>query len=144
MHKNIVQGSCLCGAVRYEAGPDFRAMVHCHCLRCRKGSGTAHSTNLVVEPGSFCWLSGTELVSRFDLPVAKSFGKWFCLQCGSPVPRPFRGGTLVMIPAGSLDVEPPIKPTDHIFWSSRPGWGCQSGDLQTHEEYPASWGQAPA
>lgn len=143
MSKQFVKGSCLCGTVQYEAGPDFRVMVHCHCQRCRKGSGSAHATNLVVDGDDFRWLAGADRIARFDLPAAKSFGKWFCRHCGSPVPRPFRDGALVMIPAGSLDAEPPITPTDHIFWGSRAHWGCTSGDLPTHDEYPASWGRAP-
>jgi hypothetical protein len=25
-------------------------MIHCHCSRCREGTGTSHATNLYVEP----------------------------------------------------------------------------------------------
>lgn len=139
MNESFVKGSCLCGAVQYEAGPNYQMMVHCHCSRCRKGTGTGHATNLVVESRNFRWVTGANLISHFDLPTAKSFGKWFCRECGSPVPRLIRGGTLVVIPAGSLDGEPPIKPTDHIFWGSRAPWGCPSAELPTHDEYPTSW-----
>jgi hypothetical protein len=133
------RGSCLCGDVTFEVAPPFKRMVHCHCSRCRKGTGTGHATNLYVEPGQLKWLTGEGSISRYNLPTAKSFGKWFCSQCGSPVPRLSRSGRLVVIPAGSLDVAPPICPTDHIFWESRAAWGCTSGTLPTHAEYPESW-----
>jgi hypothetical protein len=125
--------------VAYEVSPPFKLMIHCHCSRCRRSSGSAHATNLVADPSRFRWVVGEARVRRFDLPEAKSFGKWFCSVCGCPVPRLTRNGKLVVVPAGSLDEEPPITPSDHIFWSSRARWGCAHGGLATHPEYPQSW-----
>jgi hypothetical protein len=139
MDESSLHGGCLCGAVTFEVAPTFKRMVHCHCSRCRKGTGTGHATNLIVKPGQLRWRSGEEVITRYDLPTARSFGKWFCSLCGSPVPRLTRNGKLVVIPAGSLDTAPPITPTDHIFWSSRAPWGCTSGGLPTHDGYPESW-----
>jgi hypothetical protein len=137
--EGAISGSCLCGEVRYEVDPPFPRMVHCHCSRCRKGTGTGHATNLYVQPQQLRWIGGEEKLSRYNLPSAKSFGKWFCSQCGSPVPRISRSGRLVVIPAGSLDTFPAIRPSDHIFWGSKAPWGCADGDLPTHEEYPLGW-----
>jgi hypothetical protein len=138
MNEANVRGSCLCGAVTYEASPPFKRMVHCHCSRCRKGTGTGHATNLIADPAGLRWLSGEDVITRYDHPSAKSFGKWFCSRCGSPVPRLSRNGTIFVIPAGSLDTVPPVSPTDHIFWGSRAPWACPSGGLPTHAEYPES------
>lgn len=134
-----LDGSCLCGSVTFQVQPPFDRMVHCHCSRCRKGTGTGHATNLYVQPEQLQWLSGEGFISRYDLPSAKSFGKWFCGQCGSPLPRLTRSGKTVVIPAGSLDTEPPTRPTDHLFWDSRAPWACASGPLPTHAEYPRWW-----
>lgn len=139
MADGSLKGSCLCGTVRFEVHPPFKKMVHCHCSRCRKGTGTGHATNLYLEPSQLQWLAGQDSISRYDLPSAKSFSKWFCRQCGSPVPRISRSGKTVVLPAGSLESIPPIAPTAHIFWGSRAAWGCVSGALPTHEEYPESW-----
>ncbi|HUR40048.1 MAG TPA: GFA family protein [Verrucomicrobiae bacterium] len=114
-------------------------MVHCHCSRCRKGTGTGHATNLYLQPAQLHWRTGQESISRYDLPDAKSFSKWFCRHCGSPLPRISRSGKTVVLPAGSLDDPPPIKPTDQIFWGSRAPWSCASGGLPVHEEYPPGW-----
>ena len=139
MSESVVHGGCLCGAVTFEISPPFQRMVHCHCSRCRKSSGTGHATNLVVSPEQLRWLSGEQHIKRFDLVTAASFGKWFCDQCGSPLPRLRRDGRRAVIPAGSLDSAPPISPTDHIFWASRAPWSCGSSGLPTHVEYPDSW-----
>lgn len=139
MTDTLIKGSCLCGAVTYEARAPFKAMVHCHCSRCRKASGTGHATNLMVAPDQFHWLSGEKGIKDYELPTAKSFGKWFCGQCGSPVPRRSRNGKVMIIPAGSLDTDAPMAPTDRIFWDSRAPWSCEDGGLPTHEKYPPSW-----
>jgi hypothetical protein len=139
MNESNVHGSCLCGAVTFEVSPPFQRMIHCHCSRCRKGTGTGHATNLTTNPDQLRWLTGEDSITRYDLPTAKSFGKWFCSHCGSPVPRLTRNGKIIVIPAGSLDTAPPLSPTDHIFWASRAPWACASGGLPTHAEYPESW-----
>jgi hypothetical protein len=138
-----ITGSCLCGAVTFAARAPFQRMVHCHCSRCRKASGAAHATNLTVAADRFRWRSGEDAIGRFDPPAMRRFGKWFCTRCGCPVPRAVPGAPIMVIPAGSLDAAPALAPTDHIFWGSRPDWGCASGELPTHAEYPEAWAAAP-
>ena len=135
----MIRGGCLCGAVTFAFVPPVKLMVHCHCSRCRKSTGAGHATNLTVDQAQFRWLSGEDAITRFDLPGAKRFGKWFCGRCGCPVPR-LTGNTLVVVPAGALDSAPPSAPTDHIHWNSRAPWGCPDGGLPTHAEYPVAWG----
>jgi len=143
MNEPTLHGSCLCGAVKYEVTPPFRFFAHCHCSRCRKASGTGHATNIAVAPEQFRWLAGEAAINRYKHPEAESFGKWFCNNCGAPVPRSTRNDTLIVIPAGSLDDEPSAKPTDRIFWGSRAAWSCNCDDMPRHEEYPEAWFPAP-
>jgi hypothetical protein len=143
MDESTIHGSCLCGTVTFEVTPPFQHFAHCHCSRCRKSSGTGHATNLIVDHNNFRWSAGEEAISRYKLPQAESFGKWFCSHCGSPLPRESRGGTIMVIPAGALDDDPQIKPSDRIFWSSRAVWSCDCHDMPTHEGYPEEWFSAP-
>ena len=138
MSENSLRGSCLCGSITFEITPPYQMMLHCHCMRCRKSTGTGHATNIAVDPSQFRWLSGENLIQRFDLATAKSFSKWFCGSCGCPVPRMRRGGPFMIVPAGSLDADPGMKPTGHIFWTSRAPWSCESSGLPTHAELPTS------
>lgn len=41
-------GGCLCGAVRYTCTRAPVAGAHCHCLDCRRTSGTGHGSHLAV------------------------------------------------------------------------------------------------
>ncbi len=139
MTESSIHGSCLCGSVAYEVMPPFRTMIHCHCSRCRKSTGSGHATNVVVDRDQLRWLCAEDSIQRYNHRVAKSFGKWFCTDCGSPVPRLTRSDQKVVIPAGSLDAAPPVNPTGHIFWASRAPWACGSQGLPVHDEYPESW-----
>jgi len=131
-----LKGGCLCGAVQYELGGEATRFYHCHCSRCRKVSGTGHSTNLFVKLSSLAWTQGEELIGKFKAPDAKYFATWFCTQCGSPVPRHIPQANVAVIPAGSLDSDVPIKPQARVYWGSRTEWTCEPGDLPVFDDYP--------
>ena len=120
-----LQGSCLCGAVRYEVAGKATRFYHCHCSRCRKATGTGHASNLFLQPGTLSWLSGEELVTSFKVPQATRFANTFCKTCGGRVPRQAAGSDLVM-----------IQPQAVIFAGSRAGWSCDSGEMPAYPQYP--------
>lgn len=136
MAETQLQGSCLCGAVAYEIRGDAQRFYHCHCQRCRKASGTGHATNLLVTPAnSLRWIRGEEHLKRYKVPEAERFTNQFCGQCGSPMPRAVADKDFVVVPAGTLEQEPPIQPSARIFWDSRAHWSC-CDDLPVFPEYP--------
>ncbi len=116
----VCGGRCLCGDVRYRFDEPALLMGHCHCSRCRRSRGTPHATNLFVEASAFRWTAGVNLVERFDLPQAQRFGTCFCRHCGALLPR--ENGDRVNIPAGSLDGDPGVRPSFHIYTASGCGW----------------------
>jgi len=134
-----VTGSCLCGSVRYRISGGAVRFYHCHCRRCRKATGTGHASNLLVTPlGSLVWLAGEELLQRYKVPEAERFYNCFCSRCGSPMPRSVPELDGVVLPAGTLDAEPPMQPHARIFWDSRAGWSCHGDGIPTYPEYPAT------
>lgn len=136
MSQISVKGSCLCGSVQYVVTGETKRFYHCHCKRCRKATGTGHASNLLVSPQtSVTWLQGEELLARYKVPDAERFYNCFCQKCGGPVPRVVPELDAVLIPAGSLDSEPPVSPQGRIFWDSRAQWSC-SDDLPVFSEYP--------
>jgi hypothetical protein len=136
MPQPTLQGSCLCGAVTYEVSGEATRFYHCHCSRCRKATGTGHATNLFLQPGTLTWLSGESLVHTYKVPEAQRFANSFCTTCGSRLPREAKAMGFVVIPAGSLDVEPPIAPQARIFAGSRAAWSCTEGELPAFSDYP--------
>ncbi len=128
-------GSCLCGAARFEVEGDFDGFYLCHCGRCRKGTGSAHGANLFSATATLKWLAGEAHVTRFDLPGARH-ARAFCAICGAAMPRAIMGGAAIVVPAGALDSEAPIRPTAHIFIESRAGWDDALEKLPAFEGFP--------
>ena len=131
-----MKGSCLCGSVSYEIDPPIKVFQYCHCLRCRKFTGSAHASNIFVPPTQFRWLKGAELVGRFEELEAKYFATCFCKNCGSSLPWEVKGGGNVVVPAGTLDDDPGIKPQQSIFWDSRASWYEETCDLAKYSDLP--------
>lgn len=50
-----INGSCFCGAIRYQAGGKLRDARSCHCSMCRKAFSSAASAYAVVNSDSFEW-----------------------------------------------------------------------------------------
>lgn len=131
-----ITGSCLCQSVKYEyVGPEF-VFQYCHCSRCRKFTGSAHAANIIIDPKQFKWLSGEELLGRFEQPDVAHFATCFCKNCGSSLPWLAKSGRSVVIPAGTLDQDPGIRPKQNIFWGSRAVWREAVEDLPKHDELP--------
>jgi hypothetical protein len=116
------RGSCICGEIAFEVEGPFDLFLNCHCSRCRKATGTAHSCEVIVKAPALRWLRGERSVARFDLPQARSFATAFCRRCGSPMPHVTRRGREVIIPAGSFDEPLGAAPDRHVHWASRADW----------------------
>jgi hypothetical protein len=135
MGQTILKGSCLCGSVKFEVAGEPKRFYHCHCSRCRKATGTGHATNLFMQPGTLQWLAGEDQVRAFKVPQAMRFTNNFCGTCGGRLPRQAKDSDIVMIPTGSLDDEPPLKPQARIFSASRASWSCTGDELPVYPEY---------
>ncbi len=136
MSTSILQGGCLCGAVAYEIDGTPEKFYHCHCRRCRKATGSAHASNILIEDGTLRWVRGEDFVRIFKVPEAKRFARQFCVQCGSGLPRLVKETGFIVVPAGSLDNDVPIRPQARIFWDSRAPWSCGTADIPAFAEYP--------
>lgn len=111
------QGSCLCGAVRYEVEGLFDVMSHCRCSMCRQHHGAAFATFMTVPLSGFRWVTGEEVLSTFQ---SSAYGKRaFCSKCGSMMPVVEADTGIVFCPAGNLDGEVGIQPQAHRFIGSR-------------------------
>jgi len=135
MSQTILKGSCLCGSVTFQVSGEPKRFYHCHCSRCRKATGTGHASNLFVPPGTLEWLAGQEQIRAFKVPQAIRFTNNFCGTCGSRLPRQAKDSDMVMIPTGSLDDEPTLKPQARIFSASRASWSCTGDELPVYPEY---------
>lgn len=128
-------GSCLCGAIRFEIEGAFEHFFLCHCGRCRKDTGSAHAANLFATQAKLTWLSGEQHIKTFQLPQTRHT-RSFCRECGSAAPSLQMDGALLVAPAGSLDSGVGLKPTAHIMFASRADWDEHLEDAPRSDGLP--------
>jgi hypothetical protein len=116
-----VTGSCLCGGVRYEIDGPFGKVVNCHCSMCRKATGAAFRTRAAVPSRSFHWLSGRDLISEYRSSPGET--RTFCRICGATLATFFRDNPdEIGLPLGTLDDDPEVRPSAHVFVGSKAPW----------------------
>lgn len=138
MDEPKIAGTCLCGTVSFRVTGEVLGFQYCHCSRCRKFTGSAHAANLFVRPPDFEWRSGQAEVGTYLLEGDPDFPTAFCQRCGSGMPSMSSTGKFWVIPAGSLDSDPGIRPSQSIFWESRAPWYESVSDLPRHDELPGA------
>jgi hypothetical protein len=131
----MITGGCLCGGVRYEVRGAFLRASHCHCSRCRRHTGCAHSTQARARREDFRLVSGAELV-RVYAPEGGGAAKAFCSVCGSSLfGGQWPGGDEITVRLGSVDGDPGIRPQFHTFVASKAPWDEILDDLPQYAGY---------
>ena len=138
MSSKNIKGSCLCGEVTYHYSGNVKVFQYCHCSRCKKFTGSAHASNIIISPDDFKWLNGEDFLGRYELPNAKHFATCFCKKCGSSLPWLSQSGQAVIIPAGTLDDEPDAKPQHNIFCEEMASWYVDVDRLKKYKKLPVS------
>lgn len=131
----LYQGSCLCGDVTFTVEGDFENFYLCHCERCRKDTGSAHAANLFSTTAALTWLTGEENVRTYD-HLSEGHIKSFCARCGSALPNLQMEGKLLVVPAGCLDSDVPLRPQGHIYCAHKANWDRDLAGLPAYEELP--------
>ncbi|MDH3740498.1 MAG: GFA family protein [Hyphomicrobiales bacterium] len=136
--QGVVRGSCECGGVEFHVTKPFSVAHNCHCSRCRRARGAAHASNAFAPFDGVKFIKGEDLLKIYRVPGARYFSQVFCKVCSSAMPRLDPERNIAVIPLGSLDDDPGIKPIDHIFVADKAGWHEITDDLPRFEQGPVS------
>jgi hypothetical protein len=129
---DMLEGSCLCGGVRYEISGKLSPAVHCHCTQCRKASGASFASNASVARDEFRFSSGEALVRAFESSPGQF--RCFCSRCGSPlIKRNAAKPDEIRLRLGTLDIDPEIDVVAHIFVRSKAPWTNIADELPQHD-----------
>ncbi|KAJ2896242.1 hypothetical protein MKZ38_005736 [Zalerion maritima] len=116
------EGSCFCGNIRisYTGEPTIKAL--CHCLDCRKITGSVYSTNIIVPEAGFT-VTGTPKTIAKTGDTGNTITSHFCPDCGSTL---FRDGSSFpgskIVKAGVLDDIEEAKPLAELYVKHRVSW----------------------
>lgn len=130
-----LNGSCLCGQIRYRIYGPLETVLNCHCSMCRKAHGAAFRTRAAVRTADFEWLGGENLLSRFE--SSKGEHRTFCSVCGSNLVTLFENNPEWLgFALGTLDDDPGVKPEMHVFVGYKAPWHEITDDLPRWQEVP--------
>ena len=126
-----IEGGCLCGNIRYEID-SAAGMGHCHCSRCQRCGGAAHATVLATDRDNFRLVAGEDSLGTYR---EEGFGdRGFCSNCGSSLYG--EGGGAVYVEAGTVNGDPGLRPSFHIFVADKVCWHEIRDDLPQHQGWP--------
>lgn len=107
-------GGCLCGSVRFSI-IGYSEAVHCHCNRCRKGSGALFQT-WVSMPRRFLTLESVPPPAYRSSSGAR---RSYCAACGSQLFMDYDGDREISVALGTLDEVAEITIACNIFACDR-------------------------
>ncbi|KAL3442953.1 Mss4-like protein [Aspergillus insuetus] len=127
MSSSTQSATCAWGAVRlsYTGSPVGKCI--CHCLSCRKASGSTNALNLIVPAAKISIVSEAEL-GQFSYTAnnGNRVTRYFCRRCGINMYSDGEGAPGVhFVRAGTLDDEGGLeksRPEVEIFVSRRAAW----------------------
>lgn len=132
----MFEGGCLCGAVRYSCTADPVMAGHCHCVDCRRSSGSGHSSHLMV-PKAAVTLTGE--ITEYAAPAdsGNMVTRAFCPRCGAPVYSTNSASPQVMfLRASSLDDPEVFRPQVVVYASRAPSWDVMDDALPSFAKMP--------
>jgi hypothetical protein len=110
-------GSCLCGEVRIElTGEPYRVGI-CHCLDCRKKSGSIFAS-WAIYPADAVKVTGA--TSGHEL--RGGYTRHICPTCTSPVYEVYDGSDEIEVLVGILDEPSRLTPTYETWTVRREQW----------------------
>lgn len=122
------EGSCLCRSIRYVIEGELGDFGYCHCISCRKASGSAHAANAGLHRDSLRLNDPEQLLQEYESSPGKF--RVFCSRCGSPL-YAYLSATphLVRIRLGTLDTPFSKTAKAHTFVSEKASWHVIEGNL---------------
>jgi hypothetical protein len=128
----ILAGECFCRAVGYAVMDEFSYALNCHCSNCRRTTGAAFKPFAGIARDQFSVTRGEDdLMIHGDAAGHDAH----CRKCGSLLYSVVRGGAFAHVAMGTLVDDPSIRPTAHIFVSSKASWFSITDDLPQYAEH---------
>ncbi len=133
MSKQVIEGGCQCGAVRYSVNGDPVVVAVCHCSTCRRANAAPAVAWAMFEEGQVQFVAGQ--LKKYS--ASEEVKRGFCPRCGTQIsfeadylPR------LIDITVGSFDDPEAVRPSMHYWHSRHLSWAEFADSLPRYPEFP--------
>src|SRR5262245_54579056 len=128
----MLTGRCECRAIRYQVADAFLYSGNCHCSNCRASTGSAFKPFAGIEREKLRIIQGADTLLVWGNDAENHTR---CGICGSLLYSVVRSGAYVHVAMGSLEGDPTLRPTGHIFVGSKAVWFEITDELPQSEQY---------
>jgi hypothetical protein len=118
-------GSCLCGAIRFEVSCELDPPNACHCTQCRKQAG--HYWVSTAVPRAALKIEGAENLTWFR--SSEKVQRGFCSVCGSALFWDPIGKDVMGVGMGAFEAPTDTKLAIHIFVADKGDYYDITDDL---------------
>jgi len=133
--EKVVEGGCLCGAIRYRVSGAPEFSVICHCATCRRASGAPSVAWLTFARRQLQFLSGDPRSYRSSQGVVRGF----CGTCGSAISYENAAAPdSIDLTTLSLDDPNAFPPAQEVWLEHRIPWEAANPALDHYPRGSAS------
>ena len=126
MSPSVLEGGCLCGAVRYRISGPVSNPCFCHCADCRRATGGSMVPWGTFAREALCIVRGHLSEFRSSAQVSRGF----CAQCGTSLSyRHDAHAGEIDVTLSTLDEPTLVPPRMHVWVKDRLPWVVIGDDL---------------
>jgi hypothetical protein len=119
MTADIIEGGCLCNAVRYRITGRSLAQLICHCQTCRRASGAPSVAWVTFRASDFAFVTAQPTSFHSSPPVTRTF----CGKCGTPLTYQHESSLeTVDVTTATLDSPGEFAPTREVWIEHKLVW----------------------
>lgn len=138
----LYTGECLCGQVRFRCEGEPMITGHCHCVDCRKSSGTGHCTHIALMAPDMS-VEGTVKFYARPSDSGNIVRRGFCADCGSPLwSTNDSSAGAIFLRASSLDDPDMAVPQLTVYASRATKWDAPAAGLPAFAVMPPGGAEA--
>ena len=131
-----ISGSCLCGSVTYSGVAEPVMAGNCHCIDCKKASGSGYAPTLFFQESALTINGDVKYFAKAG-DSGKAVKRGFCPNCGSQLfGKPDALPGLIAVRAGSLSELSQFKPQIDLYAGRAPAWDAMDPALPKFVEAP--------
>ncbi|BBB69939.1 aldehyde-activating protein [Undibacterium sp. YM2] len=131
-----ISGQCSCGKIAYHYPAPALQIVACHCGLCRRMTGAALSSYVVVKEAELVFTQGQELLKSYT--VTSRTQRHFCTDCGTPLynsnQETYAG--LSMLYLGTVNQHESLSPRMDIYCENKLPWLSTADSSRHFEQTP--------